>query len=148
MMTRQMIFVCLLIVSSLYAFARGGRPEQIAAATLALGVLASIAFVQPGSVRFHYLEAGILGVDLAMLGIFLALSLRSTRFWPLWISGMLLAEVIIHLTRALVPDIVPAAYAEAAGFWSWVAQSMLIAATWRHQERLRQRGYDASWRSN
>ncbi|AJR25310.1 hypothetical protein A0J57_00445 [Sphingobium sp. 22B] len=147
-MTRQMIFVCLLIMSSLYAFARGGRPEQIAAATLVLGVLASIAFVQPSAARFRFVEAGILGVDLAMLGVFLALSFRSTRFWPIWIAGILGSEVVVHLTRAIVPDIVPEAYMEAAGFWSWVAQTMLIAATWRHRGRLRRNGSDDPWRTD
>lgn len=147
-MTRQMIFVCLLILSTLYAFARGGRPEQIAAATLSLGVRASIAFAHHAPLRFQEFEAGILAVDLVMVGIFLALSFRSTRFWPIWIAGILGAETIVHVTRAVVPHVVPQAYVDAAGLWSWVIQTILIAATWRHRNRLRRNGSDAPWRTD
>ena len=60
-----MMFVGLLVLSSIYGFARGGRPEQIGAATLVLGVLASIAFSHPVALQFQSVEAGILGVDLS-----------------------------------------------------------------------------------
>ena len=109
-MTRQMMFVGLLVLSSIYGVARGGRPEQIGAATLALGVLASIVFSHPVTLQFQSVEVGMLAVDAAMLGVFLWLSFKSTRFWPAWVSGMLMAEVAVLAAdldrgpRELCPD--------------------------------------------
>ena len=89
----------------------------------------------------------MLAVDATMLGIFLWLSFKSTRFWPAWVSGMLMAEVAVHVMRVTVPDVVPKAYMDAVAIWSWVAQIILIVATWRHQRRLVRLGADSSWRS-
>jgi hypothetical protein len=146
-MTRQMMFVGLLVLSSIYGVARGGRPEQIGAATLALGVLASIVFSHPVTRQFQRVEVGMLAVDAAMLGVFLWLSFKSTRFWPAWVSGMLMAEVAVHVMRVMVPDVVPKAYMDAVAIWSWVAQVILIVATRRHQRRLHRQGADRSWRN-
>lgn len=89
----------------------------------------------------------MLAVDATMLGIFLWLSFKSTRFWPAWVSGMLMAEVAVHVMRVTVPDVVPKAYMDAVAIWSWVAQLILIVATWRHQRRLVRLGADSSWKS-
>ncbi len=141
------MFVGLLVLSTIYGFARGGRPEQIGAATLASGVLASIAFSHPAALQFQRVEAGMLTVDAAMLGVFLWLSFKSTRFWPAWVSGMLVAEVAVHVMRVTAPDVVPKAYMDAVAIWSWVGQIILIVATWRHQRRLARAGVDSSWRN-
>ena len=142
-----MMFVGLLVLSSIYGYARGGRPEQIGAATLVLGVLASIAFSHPVALQFQGVEAGMLAVDAAMLGVFLWLSFKSTRFWPAWVSGMLMAEIAVHVMRVTVPDVVPKAYLDAVAIWSWIAQIILIVATWRHRRRLARLGVDSSWKN-
>lgn len=141
------MFVGLLVLSSIYGFARGGRPEQIGAATLVLGVVASIAFSHPDALQFQSVEAGILAVDIAMLGVFLWLSFKSTRFWPAWVSGMLMAEVAVHVMRVTVPNVVPKAYMDAVAIWSWAAQIILIVATWRHRRRRARLGFDRSWKN-
>jgi hypothetical protein len=46
-----------------------------------------------------------------------------------------------------VPDVVPKAYMDAVAIWSWVAQIILIIATWRHRRRLGSLGVDNSWKS-
>lgn len=137
----------LLILSCLYAGMRGGRPEKIGAATLLGGACLSVIFVDPFGGRFRHIEPGLLLTDLVILGIFLWLSIRSTRYWPLWISGMLLAEVIVHAVRGAMPNIVPEAYIDAVAFWSWFAQLFLAVGTWRNIQRVRQRGADKPWKS-
>lgn len=89
----------------------------------------------------------MLGVDAAMLGVFLWLSFKSTRFWPVWVSGMLMAEVAVHVMRVTVPNVVPKAYMDAVAIWSWVAQIILIVATWRHRRRRARLGVDRSWKN-
>lgn len=146
-MTRQLAFLVLLIVSSLYAAVRGGKPERLGAATLLAGALLSVCLAQPFVARFRHVETGILLVDLTILGILLWLSLRSTRFWPIWIAALVGAEICIHLMRLAFPREIPQAYMTAIGLWSWAAQLLLMIATLRHRRRLKILGADAPWKS-
>ncbi|WP_069064228.1 hypothetical protein [Sphingobium sp. RAC03] len=99
-MTRQIAFLTLLIVSTLYAAWRGGTPERIGAAALLGAACLSVGLVDPFGDRFHHIEIAILLVDFALLSVFIWLSLQSTRFWPLWVTAMLGAEVSFpHLWR-------------------------------------------------
>lgn len=146
-MTRQALFLALLLLSSAYAFIKGGQPERIGAATLLCGASLTVFVASPFGIRFQGVEAGILIIDLLILGIFLWLSIRSTRFWPIWIAGMLGAEVVIHVALMVAPAVVPCAYMQALAVWSWFAQLGLIIATWRHQMRLTRLGVDAPWKN-
>jgi hypothetical protein len=70
-------------------------------------------------------------VDLAVLAFFVAMSLRTTRFWPLWVAGLQLTTVLGHLLRLLEPDLVDIAYAAAMRFWSYPILLIVIGAAWR-----------------
>lgn len=146
-MTRQALFLAFLLLSSAYAFIKGDQPERIGAATLLGGASLTVLVASPLGVRFQDVEAGILLIDMSILGIFLWLSIRSTRFWPIWIAGMLGAEVIIHVAFVIAPQIVPQTYMRALALWSWFAQLLLVVATWRHQRRLKRLGVDAPWKT-
>lgn len=145
-MTRQVAFLGLLIVSTLYAAIRGGRPEQIGAATLFAGAWISTLVVRPLGLRFFHIETGILLTDVIVLSVFLWLSVRSTRFWPIWIAAMLTAEVIVHIGLVVAPSVHWSAYMDATALWGWIAQLMLIVATWRARRRQKYPGADAPWK--
>lgn len=145
-MTRQVAFLVLLVVSTLYAELRGGRPEQIGAATLFAGAWISTLVVHPLGLRFFHVEIGVLVTDVTILGVFLWLSVRSTRFWPIWIAAMLTAEVVVHIGLIVAPGVHWRAYMDATALWGWFAQLMLIVATWRAKSRQTQPGADAPWK--
>ncbi|WEK43249.1 MAG: hypothetical protein P0Y64_18340 [Candidatus Sphingomonas colombiensis] len=145
-MTRQIAFLVLLVVSTLYAVLRGGRPEQIGAATLFAGAWISTLVVHPLGLRFFHIESGVLVTDVAILGVFLWLSVRCTRFWPIWIAAMLTAEVIVHIGLVIAPSVPWKAYMDATALWGWIAQLMLIVATWRTKRRQMDLGADAPWK--
>jgi hypothetical protein len=146
-MTRQVLFLAFLLLSSTYAFIKGGQPERIGAVTLLGGASLTVFVAFPLGIRFQGVEAGILIIDLLILGIFLWLSIRSTRFWPIWIAAMLGAEVVIHVALMIAPTVVPRAYMDALALWSWFAQLVLAIATWRHRARLMRLGVDAPWKT-
>lgn len=146
-MTRQVLFLAFLLLSSAYAFIKGDQPERIGAATLLGGASLTVFVASPLGIRFQGVEAGILIIDLLILGIFLWLAMRSTRFWPIWIAAMLGAEVVIHVALMIAPNVVPRAYMHALALWSWFAQLALAIATWRHRTRLMRLGVDAPWKS-
>ncbi|MBB3957068.1 hypothetical protein [Novosphingobium sediminicola] len=145
---RQQEFLALLIFSTLFALTRGGRPEKIGAIALFAGALISFLVVRPRGLRFRHIETGILMTDIALLGIFLWLTFRCTRFWPIWISGLLGAETLVHLGLIVAPQVHWEVYLNATALWSWLIQLMLVIGTWRHQMRLMQNGRDPPWRGN
>ena len=137
-MTRQVLFLAFLLLSSAFAFRRGDQPEKIGAVTLLLGASLTVLVASPLGTRFQNVEAGILVIDISILGIFLWLSIQSTRFWPIWIAAIL---------GAIAPEVVPRAYMHGLAVWGWFAQLALVIATWRHRRRLKRLGADAPWKS-
>lgn len=146
-MTRQVLFLAFLLLSSAYAFRRGDQPEKIGAVTLLGGASLTVLVASPLGTRFQDVEAGILVIDISIMGIFLWLSVRSTRFWPIWIASILGAEVIIHVALVIAPEVIPRAYMHGLALWGWLAQLALVIATWRHRRRLTRLGVDESWKS-
>lgn len=146
-MNRHLAYLLLLIAACLYAAVRGGRPERIGAATFVAGSVLSLVLSELQGIGFRGPELGIITVDAAMFGIFTWLSLRSTRFWPIWVSGVIGSELIVHTMRAAAPAIVPQAYLDAQALWSWIALTILILGTRRHVVRRYRRGTDPDWRT-
>lgn len=145
-MTRHVAFLALLLLSSAYAWAKGGRPEKIGATALLCAAFLSVAVARPSGFRFRHVETPILLIDLAVLGVFLWLSLKTTRFWPMWVSALLGAEVCVHVALLIAPETVPDAYRNGEAVWSWGSQVLLIVATWRHCDRKIRLGEDPSWK--
>jgi hypothetical protein len=78
-------FILLVLVSG-YALARGGREERFVAAVCVVASLASLAVFLPADVNYRDLQPRVALIDLAVLAAFVAISLRTSRFWPLWVA--------------------------------------------------------------
>jgi hypothetical protein len=76
-------------------------------------------------------------VDLATLSLFVAVALRSGRFWPLWVAGLQLTTSMGHLLKAMAPGLLPVAYGAALRVWSYPILIILALGTWRCQRRTR-----------
>ena len=142
------IFFGTLFLICTYALIRGGVPERVGAGIfIAATILTALAATsaRPG---FHTVEVGILVVDVAMFGAFLALALRSTRYWPLWMTGLQAVQVAGHAARLVDPTMIPWAYAVAQGFWSYPMMAILAIGTWRHGQRMSNLDVDSSWRTS
>ena len=66
-----------------------------------------------------------------MLAGFVAVALRSNRFWPLWVAGLQLTTALGHVLKAIDHDLVPRAYGAALQFWSYPILLILAVGTWR-----------------
>lgn len=132
------LFWTLLILTCGYATYRGGRYERIVAAICIIGTIATIAVNSPLNRMYVHVEIGALMVDIAVLVAFIAVALRSDRFWPLWVAGLQLTTSISHFLKALDPHLVPMAYGAAVRFWSYPILLILFVGAWRsHQRRAR-----------
>jgi len=134
------VFRILLALVALYALIRGRRDERQVCAILVVGVLATHLVISPVSHRFVGLETHVMEVDVAVLGGFVWVALRSERFWPLWIAGLQLTTVLGHLLKAMEAHLISWAYGAALAFWSYPIVLILAVGTWRsHRRYLRER---------
>jgi len=130
------IFAPLLLAVTIYALWRGGADERIVAATCLAGTLATMLTVSPLGQRYRGIEEGMVLVDLAVLAGFIAVALRSRRFWPLWVAGLQLTTSFGHLLKGVNHDLLPQAYGAALQFWSYPILIILAVGTYRAHQRM------------
>jgi len=131
------LFRVLLVLVALYAFLRGKRDEKQVVAILVLGVIATELVLPPPRERFDTIELELLLVDLAVLGGFVWVALRSSRFWPLWVAGLQLTTILGHLLKAANESLFAKAYAASLVFWFYPMLLILVIGTWRVNRRKR-----------
>jgi hypothetical protein len=121
-----------------YALWHGRSDERMAAGVCLLASIATRFAISPLTERYSNVEIGLLLIDGAVLLAFVAIAIRSNRFWPLWIAGLQLTSSLSHLMKVVEVDLVPRAYAAAAVFWSYPILLIIVVGTWRAHQRGRQ----------
>ena len=134
-MPHYIIFWAILLGTCFFALWRGRSDERTVAAVCLLATLATQFVIPPPQERYAYLDLELVLIDLAVLLAFVAVALRSDRFWPLWISGLQLTISISHVLKAIDQDLLPKAYAAAAVLWSYPILFIIVAGTWRSHRR-------------
>ena len=134
MLSPQTYYLVLFLVCG-YAFVRGRTDERIVAAICLAASIASALVVSSWNSPFSAVEAGILMVDVATLGGFTFVALRSERFWPLWVAGLQLTTLLSHAFKAWRIDLLPEAYAAAARLWVYPIFLIIVIGTWRGSRR-------------
>jgi hypothetical protein len=113
------IYLSLLSVSCGYALWRGDRDARIAAMVCIVATGLTVVLLTPGSTRYELVETGVMAVDVATLGAFVALAMFSRRFWPLWVAGLQMTASAAHALKFIDNALVPLAYAVAERFWGY-----------------------------
>jgi hypothetical protein len=132
----QVFYWAALVATTGFVWRIGGRDERIG---MLIAVVASIGSLLvellPGfDWRFH--RGGLFLVDLATLVAFFALTQRSSRFWPLWVTAFQLITVTTHMVVFLRPAAIVPAYAIAQGFWAYpILMCMIIGAIGHNRRR-------------
>lgn len=129
------VFIPILFAVCAYAWWRGGQDERIVALTCLAGTAATLLVISPLRQRYASVEGGLLVVDLAVLAGFIAVALRSKRFWPLWVAGLQLTTSIGHVLKGIDQDLLPRAYGAALQFWSYPILIILVVGTYRRHTR-------------
>lgn len=135
------LFNVLMLVASTYALGWGGAPERVFALMSIVALAASIHVHHDG---FLKLDVSLFLVDLAFFCALYLLSIFSTRFWPIWMTGLQGLTVLSHAV-ILAPPPSAAGYAILEQFWAWPMEILLIVATVRHRRRLTSNGTDRPW---
>jgi hypothetical protein len=132
-----LLFWLLLLSTCGYALWRGRSDERTVGGACLLATIATHFAISPLHVRYTNVEAGLLLIDLALLVTFIAIALRSERFWPLWVAGLQLTTSMSHLMKAIDFQLMPKAYGAAVALWSYPILIILAIGTWRSQQRAR-----------
>ena len=128
-MIRIVFYYLLVLVVIVAAYRRGDRDTRIAATVCLVASLLST-----GLMTFHQgVAVGVAMIDITVLGLFVALALRTQRFWPLWVAGLQLTTVMGHGLRLIQPAMVDIAYAAAMRFWAYPILIILMIAALRSQ---------------
>lgn len=132
---RQIFYGVLIWTIFVYALRRGGWEERLAIIGVIANAYLTVLVASPKNTLFNHLETPILLVDIALLMLLLGISLRSEKFWPLWITAMHALSTLAHLSP-FVPDMQPLGYWRAAASWSWPMLIVIALGIHRHhQER-------------
>jgi hypothetical protein len=134
-MSHKYLFWALLLAICGYAFWRGRNEERVAAGACLLATIVTVWIIPPARLRYSAMDSSQLAIDAAMLVTFVAIALRSERFWPLWVAGLQLTTSMSHLMKAIDSDLVPRVYAAAAVFWSYPILFIILVGTWRGARR-------------
>lgn len=132
---RMLLFAVLLLGCLLYAFWRGGWPERVGALNMFVGSVLTVLVNSPLSTRYASVEVGILIVDVAVLIVFLALALRTDRYWPLWTTALQILVVLAHLARLADPEMIRNGYGFVMAAWSYPQLLAIGLGTWWHARR-------------
>ena len=143
-MDRILLFNLLQALASGYAMLRGGAPERLAGASLLVAALSTRLIMHGAEVNYLRLEAGVLAVDLMLLGALVAATLFADRYWTFWLTALQALGTGAHLVKAIDPEVLATAYGILAAAWSYPMLMLLAAGTYRHEVRVR-KGGDLDW---
>ena len=149
-MLRFLIWLAMLLVASLYAFARGGAPERVAAAVLfSMLPIDWLYHAIWGNVTvYSTLNVGHFINDLWLLIALTVLGLRANRIWVLGQASIQLIAVIAHLVRWQTPLVDPDIYAAFTRWTSYLQIALLFAGTMAHHRRSKRGINTPSWRNS
>ena len=128
-----LVFNGVLLATCSYALIRGGRPERIGAGIniSASGVTTMLRIVSPRF--FAPAELTIVVIDLAVVGGFYWLAVKTTRYWPIWAFGFAMADIVINLAGGLLSKVPLFAFHTGLGIYAYLALSALALGTFRTQ---------------
>jgi len=74
-------------------------------------------------------------IDVVLLGAFVAIALRSRRYWPLFSSAFQLLAVVTHIARALDAAVSGWAYQTAGIIWGYLVIFTIGYGAWTAPRR-------------
>lgn len=120
------LFTILLFASCGYAWLAGGKDGRWVTAMLISAALLTI----PASQIDHSwsrTQLPVLAVDLLLLIGLGIVAARTRVFWPIWLAGLHLANVLTHAATIALPSWRPEVYYAMQSFWS-VPELVLMVA--------------------
>jgi hypothetical protein len=117
------------IGATLYVLFVGTKETLYSILVMIGGVVATTLVFVFGSNKWLHLDKSVLAIDILALVLFVAIALRSPRWWPLLLCGWQLAAVAIHLATLYASQLLPRAYGIGQGFWAYLEFGTILIVT-------------------
>ncbi|MBO9377246.1 hypothetical protein GG804_10755 [Sphingomonas histidinilytica] len=130
-MIRQLLYGALMWAVCLYAFFRGGWAERVTAGGILIATYVTVLVLSPLAIRYQFVELPVMAVDTVLLFVLVGISLKSEKFWPLWLTAMQGLTILSHLAP-YVPHVLPWAYGNAVAVWIYPMLIVLGFAVHSH----------------
>jgi len=145
MAANVIVYFALLAAMCLYAVARGGEPERLAAIGWALASIATLALPFDPDRTFQSVDLAGAAIDVVVLLWFVMIAAVANRFWPIWVAALHLLGLAVHGVKAYQPDLLPSIYAAAVGKIAYPILAIIAVGVFRHRGRLKQFGPYRDW---
>lgn len=142
---RIFAFAAILILSTSFAFARGGGPERWGAVVIVAMTAIQFGSEFIGHQKFHSVDLGSVVVDSYGVIGFGAIALYARRAWPIWATSLQILSLSSHFARQVDKSVSPMVYALMKSSPTFLVLLALIVGTAAHVRRLRANGTDPGW---
>ena len=113
------------------ALFRGRNDERLAASsTLAAWALTLVASREFGSGPNNDTDWEVVPIDVALLGVYLWIVLRTRRYWPVVACGIWLLTVLTHFIRPPHPIVSGWTYKTVVIFWNYLVLIVIGYGAW------------------
>ena len=106
---------------------RGRDDERLAAAATLANWGISLVVFRAGSDATQWF---VMAADLVLLTLLVWLSLRTTRYWPLFAAAFALLTIVTHIAHALDTGVSSWAYLTAGLIWSYLGLIAIGYGAW------------------
>ena len=112
-----LLFWTLTLLGCGYAAAVGGKDGLWASLSLICASLLTLPAERLGSL-WASTEIAVMGVDLGLFLSLYGLTLRTKRFFPIWMAGFQLISVATHISTLIAPTFTPRIYRAMESVWA------------------------------
>jgi hypothetical protein len=131
-MALRVIFFYLLLAGLVaLTWWRGRSDDRLAAAVCVGGTALTVLVGNKLDIHGSDFDFGAFLGDGIIFIAFLVIALRSARFWPMWVAGLQLTTVSVHLLMILSPDLPGLIFGTALAFWSYPILLLIAIGAWR-----------------
>lgn len=124
-----------LLLTVIIGWRFGGRSERGGLLILVTGTIATILVQRSASFDWRTHRGALAAVDAAVLVAFLALALRSRRYWPIWATAFHLIGLVSHGTSYVLPRGTMQAYSIFQGFWAYPIMACIVLGALSRRSR-------------
>jgi hypothetical protein len=106
---------------------KGGTEERLVAGALALNV---ILCAKLRDISWPHVQLGEFAIDVLTLAFFVAVALRTPKYWPLAAAAFQLLGVMTHVAKLIDPLLQQWAYITAGIIWTYMLFAAILTGTW------------------
>lgn len=114
---------------------RGGTEERVVSTVLLLNIAISVLLLD---VSWPHVQLGGFLVDTLTLAIFVAVALRTPKYWPMCAAAFQLLAVMTHVAKFVDRDLQQWAYLTASVIWTYLLLAAIGVGAWNAARARRQ----------